>query len=382
MPTTRSQRTLFAGIIPIYLRTLTTTYPFLEAGWQWSPNSLLPMEFEHYATPLVGTLNGFQAQTIDIAQLSATGGYSKTVVGSLTGSITAFALNPFAWVGNQLMGWQVQGGELQPAVASYYLPLDGTSHAYALGGVQALNLPNLANTGTPAPGAGCNWLTLNGGVYSSNQTTLNISSAIWNVQFGIGSGISNVPNATNGLVWPTNARFNACIPYAGFNNILTDDTVGGTAPYQLVQTDFATFAANVLCTMQNPVSTTLDINALFQTAANTEVPTATYAGWLYIYNDTQTFNGIAMNGYGILVAPDFSSYVILNILPIDATAANWNDSGAAKIGKVDRSGALLIKKFTNNGTIFAGTALSGPAIPFPIKQTPPINLAVNPGLYK
>jgi hypothetical protein len=116
-----------------------------------------------------------------------------------------------------------------------------------------------------------------------------------------------------------------------------------------------------------------------QSANNTIGLSTTYAGWLFTYKDTQTFNGVTMHGYGILIAPDFSGYVILQFNYVDALANTIPSQIGALDSKVDRSGGLWLKNFNNDTTLFYAAPPAGLAN---TANKPPIPLIVNPGLWR
>lgn len=370
----------FGGIVNIYLKTYTTSYPWLNNNWHFNPASFQAMEFEAYSLAS-GPPLGFQAQLID-----ATTGYTRINAGDITGGVRDSSLNqypPLCYLNDQICGWVIglSAFILTPSLCSYYAPLGGGTRNYPLGLVPGVVLPSgHSNTGVAKPGGGINGLTVGGGIYTSGMIELAGHVYIWTPAT---RGISDKPFVDFGLDYPTDARYGGLIPYSGLNYIYTSDSTGGTTPYNAVATDFGSFARTIGILVQNPATSTLDINALFQTANNTGIAVATQLGWLGIYNDTQTFNGVTMLGYGILMAPDLSQYVILNFIPQDSTAAGWNGFGNNE-AKIDRSGAIWLKQVNNPDILFLGEQLPPGTISYPsiTPQTPPINLPTNPGLYR
>lgn len=378
----RIQTCQFAGIVNIYLRTYTTTYPFIRGGWDWNDHSLQPMEFAGYEDAS-GFPVAFAAQAVDLAT-----GYTRLNVGVSAGHTFANNFAGLCYDGANVLGWVTDFNNaptLTPSVCKYSMPLTGKTTSYSkITLASAIRLPQgVNNTGMPAVGANINYLTLGDGVYSSSIIDLDNYSYIWDQQNGIGAFFTKL-NSDIPLPIFTDASFGAIIPYNGADQVYIIDSTGGTVEYNLIQTNFGTFADTVGVTMVNPATTTLDINALFQTANNTLNNHTTFLGWLQFYHDTQTFNGVTMNGYGILVAPDFSSYEILNIIPMDANANNWNSSSEQKSVKVDRGGALWMKRATIDTLLLVGEKVPPGQVQIPpnLATLPAINLPTTLGLKK
>ena len=378
MPATFTRNCAFAGILPVYLKTYTTTYPFLRAGWAFNQNALQPMEFEWYLASAFGPFQAFESRLIDFAT-----GYTKITAGNKAGGVFSnVPANP-VFGGSKLKGFfdNLSLGRVANW-GSWYAPVGGGDKAYAsLGLAPGITVdPVLANTATPWPGAGDNWL-IAAGVYTSSATLLQTHSRIAS---GDPGAISDTDNSTMvpALSFPTNARFNSVLTAPdGRNYILISDGSGGAVPYLGIQTDFASFANTIDVELVNPATFTTDLNALFKTANNTGINSVTGYGWLWIYKTVDTFNGVTLNGYGVLIAPDFSQYALLQFLPQDAIAAAWNTGLGSIDSKADRNGGIWLKNFSSDTTLLFGS-LGSPSQMLPVSQIPPRALVVNPALYR
>lgn len=375
-----------ASIETIHLRTYTTTYVPLHVGWEFNKHSLVPMEWAGYLTP-DGVASGFAARIID----SKTG-YTNITAGVIAGM--TFDMNqhfpPFAYRHDMITGFT--GFEtLTPGLGEFYAPVGGGDRVYPnLSLRPGPRLPNnVANTQFPSDNGGCNFLA-NGGIYATSDVDL----ILHNYSIDGANGFLHDESAY-GLNFPANAKFQAMLPPPPLTtdamNIMITDPTGGPPPYFGIYTDlgpepfdpFSGFANYIDIFVVNPDQTTLDINALFHTAANTTRWIATLAGFLKIYRDTQTFNGITMNGYGILLSPDFTEYSILNFSPLDALAANWNSGAAEFDAAIDTSGGLFLRSLNSNNTIFLGTDLIPlTVLTLPVSLIPPVNIPITPGFNK
>lgn len=376
--------TQFLGIRNVYLRTYTQTYAPFNIGWQWHPNSLYPMEFCGYIDA-AQTPRAIEARLIDLVTA-----YTTLAVGNKAGLVLnndEFGPLCYDYIRNQLAGFIV-GGIVQtkaPAVCAFNMPFTG--NAYILPNFQPVAAPitfsNAANTGLPNPGCGINWYASSGAVYCSSEDNLVISSNLWTraLQF---NSTDHIGNAANGLLFPTSGRYGAAIPnYNGADWILAANSLGGVNNYNVIQTNYRTASNYFLASgVVNPASSTINFNTFLQDSANQGF-NASVNSWLQTFNTTQTFNGVVMNGWGLEVAPDFSGYTILNFIPTDPVAANWNNDGQAKPIKKDRYGNIWMKKATVDGLLLvAGNAPPGIATLTLGHEIPPTNLPQNPGLYR
>jgi len=362
----------FAGIFPLNVKTYTTTYPFRRSGWAFAQNALQPMEFNLYQSAALDPV-AFTSQLIDYKT-----GYTKVDAGTIGAATFDNNQNPLCFVNEHLRGFlMTQASQLVATWGDYYAPLDGGNHVYAsLNPQPGFTLPNLVNTGTPWPGAGMNWALTDGSIYVSSAQSLAIKTNL----LAPNGLITTIANSVNGLVFPSNARFGGGLPGGdGFQYIFIADGSGGAVPYIGMKTDYVGGTSTITMTMINPATTTLDINALFLTANNTINLSTTYGGWLFIYKDTQTFNGVTCNGYGILISRDFTSYAILQFIYADPLAATIPTQIGAFDSRIDRNGGVWLKNFNNDNNLWFA---SPPPQIANVANLPPMPLVVNPGLYR
>ncbi len=364
----------YGGIKNVYLRTYTKTYPYLDAGWTFNPNSIQPMEFAGYTDASLSPI-GLQFQLIDAAT-----GYTSLKAGDLTGTLSpnnGFVFAPLCYDPDDeaALGFIIQGSK-EVLLARYDISFgDAPRVLGSMGLVTGKTLPNLANTQFFDPDAGMNWIA-NNGLYGSYVETLNPFSMAWGGDFYPPTIVTAAQTGFTSL-----EKFYRALPLedSNQNTVWLDSTAGGMVVHNALITDFGGSPVQfVKLVMENPPGT-LDVDALFAMDTNTTRAQATYAGFLGMYNDTQTIDGVTMHGYGILVAADLTSYVVLNIMPQDVDAAAWNAFGATKQAKVDRNGSVWINNPNLPHVLYNGP-LTLPVTHKPV--FPPINLPINSNFYK
>jgi hypothetical protein len=138
---------------------------------------------------------------------------------------------------------------------------------------------------------------------------------------------------------------------------------------RLLQTDWLTFANKYSITFTNPPGG-LDVNALMQGALPV-MGDATYAGFWLPQKGTVTVENQTFTGYIVAIAPDYSSYQIIRIIGLDATAQAWTVPAGGYQAKIDSTGALWLKNYNSAGTLFvsAGSVVKQlpifPPVPLP-----------------
>jgi len=378
-----SQPVVYLGIRNVYLRTYTTTYPFLNAGWTWVNNSLQPMEWSgHYLASNNNIVSGFDVQLIDLQT-----GYTQIHVGD-TGGDTINANNNFApltWANDSLAGFIApdQGHTLTPFIVSYPATPDGGSHSYPLGGSKGPVLPVAANTTFPF--GLMNWLAGDNSIVADGIITL--QTQFYSFRGYAGGVLFTQVNedVCDCHFEPVIAIFNNLIPFDGLSYCWVQGLSGGAMPFNIIRTNFIDESDYITCVFENPAQTTVDFQTLYANANNSGDFTATFFGMLAIYNDQIVVDGVTLNGYAIAVAPDFLSYEIINFVGLDNLAVNWSNHLGTPAAKIDRTGAIWIKQRNNDSTLFVGTRSIPSNVSVPPELTPltqAINLPVNPGLYR
>lgn len=371
----------YLGRIDIYLRTYTTTYAPLKAGWTWNPNSLVPMDFDGWQvgvnTPIP---TGFHARLIDLET-----GYTDLTVGTLTG-VRNQNWPPLCWKDDYLTGWYTGTSNITSYTCSYYMPYSGQAETIgALNMSGGISVPSQANTQIPGLNCEPNWVLADGSIFGSSVVSLENFYSKFRGYAG-GPKIDTYDEALSGCHFVSvTGVLNCMVPYNGANYCWTKNLSGGNVTYNVIQTDFQTFANYLLMTMQNPAQSTLDFNAKFRSSLASGDTEATLFGFLAIYNDTITVDGVTMAGYAVLFLPDLSGWYLLNMIGIDDNAVNWSNHLGNPQAIFDRSGAIWIKNANMDSTLWVGTRQypGATAIPPGLKpQTPPLNLPVNPGLYR
>lgn len=355
----------YLGVFDIQLRTFTTTYvSFHQSGWDWQHNSLQPMEMCGRNDQ---TVNPSQAISFGCSVFDYATGVTKYSFGDLTQGTINDNFGHVLWKRSQGNAGSIAGFIFGSAItdtpASFTSPVVlGTPITSP--GFQTSTyfvLPNTSNTGCPSPVAGDGWYTSSGAIQCSYRLSL--------VEYQIGV---TLPGQATGINFGPFFRFTLSIPYQGLNYIFITDPSGN--PPQIVTTfDYVTVALGVPIALQNPASASIDLNA-YVTSPFTSYPTATYQGFLWMNKNSITINGQTLNGFGILAAPDFSSYKILNIVPVDAQAANWNTGVSDVQGKFDDTGIMWLKATSSPDTIYSQL----PTASHTLETFPPLGLPEPP----
>ena len=348
----------YAGLQIIKLRTYTTTYPNIQSGWVFNPNNRQPMEFAGYVTssflPQACKGNVFDVET----------GITNFTFGNAAGgTLNTPDFGALLYSPNQLKGFVYGGGLVkQSYIASETFFLGTNKTTATLNLSPGTLLPNMTNTGQPFPNNSANWEVING-IYSSYG--INLVAGYYNL------GLSNIipsDGGAQGFIFNnTNGDFVSALSWKGKNYIWLDQNKG-----YIANENFSANPPVIIPNFANPNNSNINVNAAIS-SSEAEM-SITYQGWMNLFRDTVTCEGKTFNGYGILVAPDFSSYKILGFLPEDATAFTWI-SGIGNIeGKFDLNGALWVHATNNPTTLFisAGNVVKElPIFPPVALPTPP-----------
>lgn len=358
----------FLGVLDLSLRTFTTTYVSLNAGgWGWMNCALQPIDFGINLDLANGAIPGFGCTVFDFVT-----GATKFSYGN-TGAITATAnSNGICWQrtnGNngRLSGWLFPPTQLQPYQFSDNVTLGVAKLNSPFSVAAHLILPTgVSNTAAPEPFVGSNYIDVNGLNFGSYRVNLVPFSAYLNPAS---------LQVTSGFAWNmaigTNSEVNSAIPYNGMNYLFMRDSTGGTPTATVYVTpDFRNLQSSFVPGLANPPGASIDLNAYIRAVA-TNSPTSTYRGFLWLNKNPLTITGHAtMNGFGILMTPDGSGYYLINFVPTDATAANWQTTAGDVQGKFDDTGILWVKQVVSPSVIFSTTPIPKYAYP----MYPPIGV--------
>lgn len=330
----------FKGMFGLYIRTYTDSYTGLRAIWNFDPNMLLPVDFTAYQDA-DDNLLGMQGNVFDL-EAGTTNFQIGNVTSGTTNILTYGKLIP---TGTRLQGFTYPVANTETFLFNDYpfpLGTDLKLNSFEVNNVHTITEGG-PNTETPLSYCNNNFETFLG-VYSSGE--------IMEVPFYLQAD-------NRGDVYISGDGFNAgfgnttplelSLPFNGFNYGL-----GG--PDGFFQTDFIAFASTFALEFGNPPGS-FDLNA-FVNSLDFDAWTITNQGFLIFNGSTETINGVTLNGFGIFIAPDFSSYQIIQIVPTDAASVNWNSSaGSEPQGKFDTTGHLFIKQFDVYDTIYVSTGV-------------------------
>jgi hypothetical protein len=347
----------YAGLQIIKLRTYTNNYPYIHSTWTFDPNNRQPMEFAGYVAP-----SGFPQACIGNVFDLETGITNFTLGNAAGGTYNTDDFGGVLYSPNQLKGF-VYGGVL---VNRSYI----VSETFFLGTnkITSLNLsfgsliPVETNTGQPFPNYGANWAVVNG-IYSSYG--IDLVAGYYNLY---PDSIRPADGGAQGFTFNhQNGAFVSVLPWNGQNYVLLDQNKG-----YIVNENFSANPPTIVLNFVNPNNSNINVNAAISSSAAEMC--ATYQGWMNLFPNAVTCEGRTLNGYGILIAPDFSSYKILGFVPEDVTASTWNSGSGNIQGKFDLNGALWIHHNNDPSTLFvsAGNVLKElPIFPPVALPTPP-----------
>lgn len=353
----------YRGIFNVTYKTFTTVYPNL-AAWDFAANSLTPMEFHGFISG--GLPVGLWAQIIN-------GGLASPYTNIKSGDNTPGNMNDATFSQGIIQEQRLAGfgfggsGDLNPQ--TYSLPaIDGTPINFPTFTTKtAISFPTgVPNTGAPLAGLVAN-IPYGGNLFAQYGTISLVPELLLTNDFSLHTtdagttpdlGISNM---FHGL----NARYN---PVDKLTYINSGNPADATDRTQLETTNFSgTNATKYLLTYVNPTGT-INIDDLMTQHANQGRMYPNFGGFGIVFKNAGTIDGISVNGFAVQIAPDYSSYIIFNLIPIDGN--NYNTNPGENTMKLDASGNLIIKNVNGQTTLYIS---SGPVLrtlpvypPFPM----------------
>lgn len=365
----------YFGVVNLPLQTFTTTYVSFQAvPWGFASNALMPMDgavrFDVEAG--ANTLLAVGATIFDFKT-----GATKYNYGNVAAGASAVNGGALCWkrgIGNagNIAGWLWPNSRF-PFNLSDNVTLGVTKTTALITTAGFAPLPAQINTAIPEPFCGGGWYDVTNLITTSWRLNLAQRMVSFNpVTTTVGGDV-----ATN-IVFSTSYQPAASIPYNGYNWLWISDPTAGVPNKHLLQTsNFVNAASNSLPLLINPPGSSIDLSAQINAVApvGQSGPFSTYSGWLWICRNTLTIGTQTLNGFGILVSPDFTGYQIINFVPVDATAAGWQ-GGPTEVfsAKIDDTGVLFLKKVLSASTIFS----SLPTATKIIETFPPIGLPSPP----
>lgn len=360
----------YVGTIPIYLRTLTTTYAPIANGWRFTQGAPYPMA--QWARRLGGA-NAGTVMCIQGSLFDTTNIHTDWTIGRTTDPVSSPPFIGWAiWNQNRLFGWLNQGTLTEPIdMASFnYGLIPGTSRVLnPLQSIKQLPL-NIANPLT--------------GVF-----TKNIDAVMYSSSFGAGrsyllAASSSTVNfafikGDNSFVGITGAYTNSNASQAMVSCLLPYGNVIFSPVNLNVNNSPSVLAyGNIGLTGWQGVNVTWD-NA----AINTQMQLLSGGfynsypsnfGWVTELNTvTATIGGETITGMIILTSPDCQTYVVLKIIPVDAQAVSWKGLAGNGYAMLDPNGVLFSHQVNQDGVIYvsAGSVIQSLPIYPPIALPPP-----------
>lgn len=354
----------YAGMVTVEFHTYTESYVPFHGAWQFNTNSYIPMEF--YGFSLGGEAGdypvGLFARTMDVAS-----GYTTLSVGN-----NAIAnINPDftegCWQNNRLRAYAFNGSKKRFYCYDYPLKPGVSSTVPTLALHSSIILPDTPpNTFAPQSGIQCNMPMANGYVAGSYVTALDPTYCLTNgsgIVPGTGLlqlGISNQFFALNGIA------------YKGQSWVQCGNPSSLADRGQLMATNWINDVVRYSITFANPPGGGTDIDALM--TQNGIHGQTTMSGFLHIEKSVGVVEGQTLQGYGVLVSPDYTQYQIIKFIPRDATAANWMSFPGDYQAKLDASGALWMKNVNFHDTLFVSSGNIVRSLPiYPPFPMPPLN---------
>ena len=350
-----SRTCAYRGMTTVYFRTYTTTYPFIESGWEFNPACFEPMELHAYSQNLLPL--ALQGKLITLAN-----GYTTFQFGDKTHADDE-GFGGATYNGKSLLGWFF-GTSLESRFYRFEYGLrEGNPYTKpTLQMQQNTDLPGTNNIGAPRPFFGGNF-PYTDGVWTSAVNEL----VTWSFLAPYGGGIirqENPPDFGLGSFLSANAGM-----YANGVNYMSIDN--GTDPSDntfLMETDYLTYARHYGITWENPPGG-FDLNAYMLAQHN--LGNISKSGWLQSFLSNETIGTIMCNGGLIVTSPDCTSYIVVRLIPLDAQAKTWNTGFGSASVKLDSGGALWIKGFDSDSVLFvsAGSVIKQlpifPPLPIP-----------------
>ncbi len=372
----RESKCNFLGIIPIYFHTYTTAFPNIASGWNFPNSTFVPMEQHVYN--LNNVTVGLHAKILDLAtgitdvslgNIAATDGNNQALpCCTSVGNVGTFG----GWVyGNQAGGKRFYGFN-----SSFTYGVNVTRSTFQMDfGVSLDPIPS--NTNFPTAFIGANIPMSDGGVFGSATVNLVnytceynprgfVASTILGAQANLGLG-----SLTQSMRYGIAGQGRVGVNSVTYCSIGSDSD--NTQRTLLLTTDFTndsnTWKQNI--TWENPPGG-YDLDTTMVQRSNVNgLGDTTVRGFLRILRDEITVGGVALHGFGVLTAIDASGYYLIQLIPMDTTAKNWQAGTGIYSAKIDRSGTLFFKSVNSATTIYAsaGSVLRQlpiyPPIPLP-----------------
>lgn len=353
---------VYAGSDVIYLRTFSSTFnqSFNGAAWQFNDIGLQPQEF-HGFTDTVNTIPiGYWANIFDS---SLPAGFMNVQLGNIAvGNENDLQMFPPPWHAGKVQGWACgvvnttfvwtfsQGAPLSPVNRTGPFVVNGGFNIGAGAG-------NLA----PAPFSGFNLIVPNGLQMSYERGFLRSYNIV---------NDNNITQSRSGLdlnLTSSTATVVSAIPFDGLSCCQLRPASPANLYFML--TDWLTFGNQYTITFTNPAGANFDMNTLFPTLG--DLPTATYAGFLLPSKSTITYEGSTITGWMMLISPDYSSYRLIKVIPVDTNAMNWTGLTGTWKAKLDSAGVAWFhnQNFSNIILQSGGSVLKSlpifPPVPLP-----------------
>lgn len=343
-PPVVARTVVYAGLVTVHIRTYSTTYAPLNGAWDFNPNSYAPMEWHGFIQN--GFVTGLWARIFDVNT-----GQTTLQIGDNTLAHEASAtVIPSNWQSNTLGGWGAgKGNELSPVCFAYPMQ-PGTSHIYnVFTPNHGVSLPmNTPNTFFPEPAVGANMPAAAGQVMGSaiisvtHYYMLERGGVVTLQPVTLDLGINNQFGLTGGAVVYNNLSY-----ATGGNPSDFTDRV------QLLATNWASVATKYSLTFQNPPDGANIDDIMTQHGVH---PQTNERGFIHVDKSVITVSGTVCNGFGIFIAPDFSAYQIIQIIPTDAPSQGWLANVGEYSAKLDPSNALWMKNANIHDTLFVSAA--------------------------
>lgn len=342
-PPVVARTVVYAGMVTVHFRTYTSAYVPLNGAWGFNQNSYAPMEWHGFINGSVPT--GLWARLFDVNT-----GQTTLQVGDNSLAHDSAVQVPSNWQNNALSGWAVGSiGEVNPSVYAYPM-IPGTSHIYNVFAPNAgVHLIGTVNTRFPQSGLGANMPAAAYQVQGSGIRTLNpyyYLTRNGSVTY-LGNGvldlaISNLSHFSEGAV-----------VHNGLSYVKGGNPADITDRVQLLATDWIASATKYAITFENPPGG-VNIDDLMTQHA-TAVQTCE-RGFIHIDKSTIVVGGVTLNGFGVFIAPDYSSYQLIQLIPSDATSQTWLANIGDYSAKIDPSNALWMKNANIHDTLFVSAA--------------------------
>lgn len=361
--------------LPIY--TLAT--PNFTGNWSFQNTSFYSFAAQSFENTVSKQIVGLKGTAFD-AIYGVTNIQFGTQVGTLVNT------DQFSWYNNkltgilQLVGDSIGGNPIYYSInnLSRYIGNNTTIiDVFTPSILTTLPNPGSGNTRYPQPNAGEPTPTFDFG----GTVFLNISLNRRVGHYVEGGGFVLDPLNT-GLIppWSSAASGHGLIPYNGTHWILNGASNVNTTYVWSV--DYVNPPIAYQATYDSPDGI-LNFNSLMVNNVVQPSFTKSVYGWLYCSLNAITVAGVNYAGYGVLIAPDFSWYKLIRILPQDAGSSTWRTGtvGTPTL-KMDQNNFLFLKTANVQNKIYYGP-IQPQITSFAFGSGIPIaSLPHNPGMFK